>query len=669
MVSNQNIVSRLAPRPQSGLKYSRTVTNSQGQEISLADPLSSRALVALMNAQAIFGGAAAHWGGPSALAEIMSAVHGLLFAPADQEWHEIFNFVNDAGHCENGVYALRANYGFDQLDLEALKGFRSFDSKLTGHGESHLNPEGVLLSNGPLASAVPQAQGLAMGDKLAGKDRTTLLVMSDGAAMEGEAKEAFAAIPGFAKRGQLSPFVMILSDNKTKLSGRIEADSFSMQPTFASLSTMGWNVIEIENGHDLQAVFLAVENAVATARQNPTAPVCLWVHTIKGYGLSKTVASASGGHGFPGDMAENVSAVLAELYGDQSIPAEMSSWASAIEASFAAKKAGASNASAPSVKKEKVQAGIARAAERMARENLPVVSVASDLQGSTGMAAFQKAFPERSFDVGIAEANMISVAAGLSKVGYLPIVDTFAQFGVTKGCLPFSMAAISQAPMIGVFSHVGFQDAADGASHQATTYVSALGSIPYVQTVVLSCSNEADALMEQALRYQHAEKAAGRAPDTIIFFLGREDFPQDFVPGANYQWGKPQTLRSGKDALIVASGHMVVQALEAAEVLSAQGVEVTVMQNAFVNKPDVASIQSALAENGNLLITIEDHQAVAGAGSILCHALKQQGAEFKVRSLGIQGHFGHSAYKASELYNAHGLGAQDIVQAYQALKA
>lgn len=667
MVSNQNLVSRLAPRPTQGLKYSRIVTNSKGQEIALGDPLSSRAMVALMNAQAIFGGAAAHWGGPSALAEIMSAVHGVVFAPGSREWHEEFHFVNDAGHCENGVYALRANYGFDQLDLNALKGFRSFDSKLTGHGESHLNPEGVLLSNGPLASAVPQAQGLAMGDSLAGNDRTTFLIVSDGAAMEGEAKEAFAAIPGFAQKGKLNPFVMILSDNKTKLGGRIAEDSFSMQPTFASLSTMGWNVIEVADGHDLQAVFSAVESGLAAARANPLAPVCLWVHTIKGYGLAKTVASASGGHGFPGDMAENVSAVLAELYGQSPIPAEFSAWAADIEAAFAAKKAKASSASPSTVKKEKVQVGIAKAAERLAKENLPVISVASDLQGSTGMGAFHKAHPERCLDVGIAEANMISVAAGMSKIGYLPIVDTFAQFGVTKGLLPFTMASISQTPIIGVFSHVGYQDAADGASHQATTYVSALASVPYIQTIVLSCSSEADALMEQALRYQYSEKAAGRTPDSIVFFLGREDFPQSFVPEAQYTWGQPQILRQGKDALIVANGHMVVQALEAAELLSAQGVEVTVMQNAYANRPNIDAIGAALEANQGKLITIEDHQVVAGAGAILVHGLAQAGVQFKSRSLGMKGHFGHSAYKASELYNAHGLGAADLLAAYQAL--
>ena len=107
-------------------------------------PQASRALIALMDMCAVNGGAASHWGGPAAFAEIISAIHGIMFAVKGRQWYEAFNFVNDAGHCENGIYALRANYGFDGMTFENLKGFRSIKSKLTGHGESHLNPEGVL---------------------------------------------------------------------------------------------------------------------------------------------------------------------------------------------------------------------------------------------------------------------------------------------------------------------------------------------------------------------------------------------------------------------------------------------------------------------------------------------------------------------------------------------
>src|SRR6266705_1765555 len=218
--------SRLAPAPVRPPKYAVTVKNARGEKVVLGDPRATRALLALMDVYAVNGGAACHWGGPAAFAEIMAAIHGVLFATQGRLWHEAFNFVNDAGHTENGIYALRANYGFDKMTFEDLKAFRSIKSKFTGHGESHLNPQGVLLSNGPLSSALAQAQGLAIADKVAKRDRLTIVTVS--------------------------------------------------------------------NGHDLSAVYQALENAVQQARANPNVPVCLWAKTIKGYGVKATEENAAG---------------------------------------------------------------------------------------------------------------------------------------------------------------------------------------------------------------------------------------------------------------------------------------------------------------------------------------------------------------------------------------
>ena len=174
---------KLQPSPEKDPKYFVSIKNLEGKIIQLGDPKITRGLVALMDFHAVYGGAASHWGGPAALAEIMSALHGFMFQ--EKKWFEHFNFVNDAGHTENGIYALRANLGYDHLSFEDLKGFRSIKSKLTGHGESHLNPEGVLLSNGPLGSAFPQSQGLGFADKLIGNNRLTFCVISDGLEAKG----------------------------------------------------------------------------------------------------------------------------------------------------------------------------------------------------------------------------------------------------------------------------------------------------------------------------------------------------------------------------------------------------------------------------------------------------------------------------------------------------
>ncbi len=675
----QVLKSRLAPTP--GLpRYTTQVQNRAGNTVTLADPRATRALVALMDVHAVVGGAACHWGGPAAFAEVSSAVHGILFAASERPWFESFNFVNDAGHAENGIYAIRANYGFDGMTPDSLKGFRSIQSKLTGHGESHINPEGVLLSNGPLGSSIGQAQGLAIGDKLAGNKRITVLLMSDGASMEGEAKEAFAAIPGLASKGRVNPFVMVVSDNDTKLSGRITADSFSMQPSFEAMAPLGWDVRKIEKGHDLQVVFTAVEQAIADAAAHPEKPVCIWLKTIKGYGIKATEQNAAGGHGFPLANGEKIVEWLNEIYQGDTVPADLLAWGQSLRSEWetkeAEKKAKASAAAAlpapvtatPAIKKDKVQAGLAAGAIKAAQAGYPVYSVSSDVQGSTGISTFQKA-TGRFIEVGIAESNMISVAAGLSKVGFIPIVDTFGQFGVTKGNLPLTMAALSQAPVIAMFSHIGFQDAADGASHQATTYLAAVSAIPHTLVVAPSCAKEAEAFMDAAIRRIGDERTAGRDGESVLFFVGRENYPVEWVTGATYTWGKAQVIEDGTDVVLVGSGVLFSKCLEAAKLLRAQGKSATVINNPFINQVDVETIGAAVRRCGGRLVTIEDHQVIGGMGAQVSHALSLAGISHRVASLGIHGEFGQSAYLAEELYVKHGMTGPKMAEAALALIA
>jgi transketolase len=654
-----NLKNKLAPTPGKNPKYAVSVKNLANQEVVLGDPRATRALVALMNQHATIGGAAAHWGGPAAFAEMVSAVHGIMFKDKSKNWFETYNFVNDAGHAENGIYALRANYGFDQLTLKDLRGFRSIESKLTGHGEAHLNPEGVFISNGPLGSGLPQAQGLAIADKILGNKRTTICMLSDGGAMEGEAKESLAAIPGLAQKNKINPFVLIISDNNTKLGGRIDEDSFSMTPTFQALSTLGWNLIHEAEGHNLQKVFTTIEHAISTA-ESTGKPVAVVFKTIKGFGVKSTMENASGGHGYPlSAYDDKLPAFIQEIYNGEA-PAEFTDWAQEVLNSKPAPKA--ANPNAP--KTEKVQDGFARAVIKAAKEGLPVYSLSSDLQSSTGIKAFHKEFPTHYIDLGIAESNMISSAIGLSKQGLIPIVDTFAQFGITKGNLPFIMAGLSEGPVIALFSHTGFQDAADGASHQATTYFAALSAIPHVTVVNCACSSEAESLMYQAITDFAKKREAGLTPNSVVFFLGRENHPLSYVEGMDYQWKKANLLTKGSDITIVAAGPMVGKALEAEKLLKAQNITATVINHSFVNHIDLETLKSSLAATKGRLITIEDHQVIGGMGSMIVHALHTHGVQFKSSTLGIQGEFGQSAYKADQLYARFDLSAEGIVKAF-----
>jgi transketolase len=397
------------------------------------------------------------------------------------------------------------------------------------------------------------------------------------------------------------------------------------------------------------------------------------VKTIKGYGVKATMENSAGGHGFPLSNGEKIVEFVDEIWNGQ-VPTGLAQWAESLRDDWAkqdaAKKAKAASApaAAPAVKKDKVQSGLAKAAIRAAQAGLPVFSISSDVQGSTGMSPFQKTFPDRFVEVGIAEANMISTGAGFAKAGFIPVVDTFGQFGVTKGNLPLTMAALSQAPVIAVLSHVGFQDAADGASHQATTYFAATSAIPHTVIIAPSCADEAEALMYEAIRRQGAARLAGETGETCIFFVGRESYPVRWVPDAAYPWGRAQVLSEGTDVVLVGCGPLLDKAIRAGAMLETRGIRATVINNPFVNLVDVETIGTAVKNAGGRLVTIEDHQVIGGMGAQLSHALSRAGVAHRVTTLGIAGEFGQSAYVAEHLYERHGLTAAKMVDAAMALQ-
>jgi transketolase len=664
-----NVKSRLDGSTNLNLKYSVTVQSAEGP-LEVADPKATRALVSLMDMQAGLGGAASHYGGPAALAELMSVVHAKVIAAAkssNRPWNEVAHIVNDAGHCENGLYALKANYGMAGLSVDSLKGFRSSNSPLTGHGEAHLFPEGVLVSNGPLGSSIGPSQGLAMGDKINGKDRVTVAVISDGASMEGEARECFASIPGLASRGLLNPYILVISDNNTKLSGRINEDAYSMNPTFDSLSALGWETIQVEQGNDLNACMKAFESAWAKASQNPTKPVAIWAKTIKGIGVKATAESSSGGHGFPLKDPADLKAFLTEIYEGAAYPSEFDGWIEELVQIKNSKKSSTSS----DVPNEKIQVGVAKALIECRAKGLPVVSVTSDLPGSTGVAGFRKEFPEASYDVGVAESNMVSVGAGLAASGMIPVVDTFAQFGTTKGALPLTMANLSQAPVICVYSHTGFQDAADGASHQALSYFAMSQAIADVEVISLSCSDEAYALVTQAVEDYAAKVERGETPKSTVFFLGRENFPRYYQDGETYKLGSQKVYKSSggssKRLTLAVNGSLMMEAFCAKAELEKEGIDTDIVHVSSLTSGEWNEVKSVVEANGGKLVLAEDHQKYAGMGATVIQALAERGVALSVKHLAVDGKFGRSAYSASELYEIYGVGSSAIVSAAKEL--
>jgi transketolase len=228
------------------------------------------------------------------------------------------------------------------------------------------------------------------------------------------------------------------------------------------------------------------------------------------------------------------------------------------------------------------------------------------------------------------------------------------------------MAALSQAPVIAIFSHIGFQDAADGASHQATTYLAAVSAIPHTVVIAPSCANEAEELMYQAIKRQAEDRKAGKDGQSYIFFVGRENYPVYWLENATCPFGKAQVTQAGSDVVLIGCGTLFSKAVQAGKLLAEKGVKATVINNPFVNRVDLDTIGAAVKSCGKV-VTIEDHQLVCGMGAQVSHALSRAGIPHVMKSLGINDEFGQSAYLAEQLYEKHGLTGPKMAEAALAL--
>ena len=173
--------------------------------------------------------------------------------------------------------------------------------------------------------------------------------------------------------------------------------------------------------------------------------------------------------------------------------------------------------------------------------------------------------------------------------------------------------------------------------------------------------------MHQAIHQYADARREGREPENYIFFVGRENYPLTWVEGAKFPWGKAQVLQEGSDVVLIGSGPLLSKAIEAGKKLAAKGINATVINNPFINKVDLATIGAAVSAAKGRLVTIEDHQIIGGMGAQVSHALSNSGVAHRVKTLGIHGEFGQSAYMAEDLYKLHGLTADKMVEAAEAL--
>lgn len=308
----------------------------------------------------------------------------------------------------------------------------------------------------------------------------------------------------------------------------------------------------------------------------------------------------------------------------------------------------------PEVKKIATRESYGNALAELGKEHENLVVLDADLAGATKTGIFKKAFPERHIDCGIAECNMVGIAAGLATTGMVPFASTFAMFAAGRA---FEQVRNSVGyPHLNVkigATHAGISVGEDGATHQCNEDIALMRTIPGMTII-----NPADDVEARA-----AVKAAYELDGPVYLRFGRLPVPViNDNPDYKFEIGKGITLRDGKDLTIVATGLCVSSALEAAELLANDGINARVINIHTIKPLDEELIIQAAKETGRI-VTVEEHSVIGGLGGAVSECVSAL-YPVPVQRIGIQDVFGESG-PAVKLLEKYGLDGQGI---YKAIK-
>ena len=303
------------------------------------------------------------------------------------------------------------------------------------------------------------------------------------------------------------------------------------------------------------------------------------------------------------------------------------------------------------VKKIATRESYGKALAELGAEHKDIVVLDADLAEATKTGVFKKAFPERFIDCGIAESNMMGVAAGLATTGLVPFASSFAMFAAGRA---FEQVRNSIGyPHLNVkigATHAGISVGEDGATHQCNEDIALMRTIPGM--VVISPADDVEA--------KAAVKAAYEHQGPVYLRFGRLAVPViNDRPDYKFELGKGVVLREGKDLTIIATGLPVSSCLEAAEKLAADGIDAKVINIHTIKPLDEELVVAAAKETGKV-VTVEEHSVIGGLGSAVCDVLAEK-APTKVLKIGINDTFGESG-PAAELIKKYGLDTDSIYE-------
>ena len=531
-----------------------------------------------------------HPGGSLGAADIMTYLYfeEMNVDPADPRKADRDRFVLSKGHCAPGLYAVLAERGFfPKEDLETL---RHIGSHLQGHPNMNDTP-GVDMSTGSLGQGISAAVGMAVAAKHWGDDYRTYALLGDGESEEGQVWEAAPS-------------------GKSTIPCRSPTSS-------APSSSMWWSS----------------PTATTSTRSAPPLP------RLAPPRVSRPPLS-------PRPRRARASPLWRTRWAGTARPPTMNSLSRPWQSSRPPER----SSRMADVKKIATRVSYGEALVELANEHDDFVVLDADLAAATQTGKFKAACPDRFFDVGIAESNLMGVAAGIATTGRVAFASTFAMFAAGRA---FEQVRNSIGyPHLNVkigATHAGISVGEDGATHQCCEDIALMRVIPGMTVIVPADDVEARAVTRAAyecdgpvyMRFARLASPVINDPETYKFELGRGI-----------------VMREGTDVTIIACGLMVGEALEAAEQLAAEGIDAEVINMHTIKPIDADLIVKSATKTGHV-VTVEEHSVIGGLGSAVADVLCEQ-CPTPLKKIGVNDTFGESG-PGAELLHKYGLDAANIV--------
>jgi transketolase len=519
------------------------------------------------------------------------------------------HLIFSKGHASPLLYSVFRAVGVVSAD-ELINGYRRFGQRLEGHPTPIL--PWVDVATGSLGQGLPDGVGVALAGKYLDKLPYRIWVLcGDSELAEGSIWEAMDK----ASHYRLSNLIVMVDINRLGQSGPTDL-AWDIEAYAARFAAFGARVIEID-GHDLAAIDAAFSDAeAATAGDQPTV---ILAKTIKGKGFTE-VENKEGWHGrpFPPDMAERA---IAELGGVRNLTVRGPLPEPAAGADAGAAAAAPAGATLPDYAvgdKVATRKAYGDALVALGAADPKVVALDGEVKNSTFALEFATAYPDRYFEMYIAEQQMVAAATGLAVRGYKPFASTFAAF-FTRAYDFIRMGAISGRDVRLAGSHAGVEIGADGPSQMALEDLAMMRAV-HGSTVLYPADGTSTAVLV---------KAMAATPGISYMRTTRGAYPGLYPSGETFPVGGSKVLRSGEqDAVtLVGAGVTLHECLGAAEQLAAEGIHVRVIDCYSVKPIDTATLTAAAQATGGCFVVAEDHHPEGGLGEAVTSALVAAGQE------------------------------------------